>query len=182
MSSPAPGAAGASARGRRDRREAGKPGTKRHFVTTRAARPSRCACRTIGLRLTGANRHDRPEMTPTLDAVPRLRGRPGRLRRRPDKRHAEKAYDATVRRRQCRARGIVRRIPGKASGAARSLADIDGWSSGSMPGSTASAACPSDRSDAPAFPTPSHASPPASSHSTRSGGSGRLQDAGPARL
>jgi len=47
-------------------------------------------------------------MAATLDAIPSLRsGRRGRPRRRPDKLHADKAYDARQRRHKCRARGIV---------------------------------------------------------------------------
>lgn len=49
-------------------------------------------------------------MAPTLDAIPPVRGRRGRPRRRPDKLHADKAYDARSRRQECRARGIVPRI------------------------------------------------------------------------
>lgn len=50
-------------------------------------------------------------LAPTLDAIPLLRsGRRGRPRRRPDKLHADKAYDARARRQECRARGIVPRI------------------------------------------------------------------------
>ena len=49
-------------------------------------------------------------MAPTLDAIPPVRGKRGRPRRRPDKVHADKAYDARARRRECRARGIVPRI------------------------------------------------------------------------
>jgi transposase len=50
-------------------------------------------------------------LAPTLDAIPPLRsGRRGRPRHRPDKLHADKAYDAIPRRHECRARGIVPRI------------------------------------------------------------------------
>ena len=50
-------------------------------------------------------------MAPTLEAIPPLRsGRRGRPRQRPDKLHADKAYDAPVRRQECRARGIRSRI------------------------------------------------------------------------
>ena len=50
-------------------------------------------------------------MAPTLDAIPPVRNaRRGRPRRRPDKLHANKAYDAKVRRRKCQARGIRPRI------------------------------------------------------------------------
>ena len=53
-------------------------------------------------------------MAPTLDAIaPLSTGRRGRPRRRPDKLHADKAYDAKARRQECRARGIVPRIARK---------------------------------------------------------------------
>jgi transposase len=82
----------------------GKPGTKRHLVTDARGTP-------LGLCLSGANRHDSVMMAQTLDAIPPLRnGRRGRPRRRPDKLHADKAYDARARRQECRARGIVPRI------------------------------------------------------------------------
>jgi IS5 family transposase len=63
------------------------------------------------MTFTGANRHDSVMMAPTLDAIPSVRnGRRGRPRRRPDKLHTDKAYDARGRRRECRARGIAPRI------------------------------------------------------------------------
>lgn len=45
-------------------------------------------------------------MAPRLDAIPPVRGKRGR----PDKLHADKAYDARARRQECRARGILPRI------------------------------------------------------------------------
>ncbi|MDE4915141.1 IS5 family transposase [Methylobacterium sp. 092160098-2] len=82
----------------------GKAGTKRHLVTDARGTP-------LGFRLRGANRHDSVMMAPTLDAIPPVRnGRRGRPRYRPDKLHADKAYDARPRRHECRARGIVPRI------------------------------------------------------------------------
>lgn len=85
----------------------GKPGTKRHLVTDARGTP-------LGLCLSGANRHDRPMLAPTLDAIPSLRSRwRGRPRGRPSKRHADKAYDAKVRRQECRARRIALRIARK---------------------------------------------------------------------
>jgi transposase len=125
------GAAGAPARGRADRLEPskpgqrlrpgekrgsatgpnptdrGKPGTKRHLVTDARGTP-------LGFCLSGANRHDSKMLAPTLDAIPPLRnGQRGRPRQRPDKLHADKAYDARPRRQECRARGIVPRIARK---------------------------------------------------------------------
>ena len=47
----------------------------------------------------------------TLDAVPPIRGgHRGRPRRRPEKLHADKAYDHRRCRQECRARGITPRI------------------------------------------------------------------------
>ena len=82
----------------------GKAGTKRHLLTNARGRP-------LGLFLIGANCHDSPLMAPTLDAIPPLRiERRGRPLQRPDKLHADKAYDVRVRRQECRARGIRPRI------------------------------------------------------------------------
>jgi len=61
--------------------------------------------------LTGANRHDSMAMAATLDAVPGVRsGKRGRPRKRPQKLHADKAYDHRRCRRECRARSITPRI------------------------------------------------------------------------
>lgn len=64
----------------------------------------------LGLTLMGANRHDSSMLAPTLDAVPPVRGRHGRPRRRPHKLHADTGYDHRRCRRECCARGIVSRI------------------------------------------------------------------------
>ena len=65
----------------------------------------------LGVVLSGANRHDSRMLADTLDAVPGVRtGRQGRPRRRPDKLHADKAYDHRRCRRECRARSITPRI------------------------------------------------------------------------
>lgn len=49
-------------------------------------------------------------LAPTLDAVPPVRHGPGRPRRRPDKLHADKAYDQRRCCAECRRRSIVPRI------------------------------------------------------------------------
>ena len=65
----------------------------------------------LGLTLTGANCHDSGMLAATLDAVPGVRtNRRGRPRRRPDKLHADKAYDNRRCRRECHARSITPRI------------------------------------------------------------------------
>ena len=81
----------------------GKAGTKRHLVVDGEGTP-------LGLTISGANRHDSRMLAPTLDAVPPVRGRQGRPRCRPDKLHADKAYEHRRCRRECRARGITPRI------------------------------------------------------------------------
>lgn len=64
----------------------------------------------LGVALSGANRHDSRMLAPTLDAVPGVRQGRGRPRRRPDKLHADKAYDHRRCRAECRARSVKPRI------------------------------------------------------------------------
>jgi transposase len=64
----------------------------------------------LGLGLSPANRNDSKMLAAALDAVPPIKGRRGRPRRRPDKLHADKAYDHRFCRRECRQRHIVPRI------------------------------------------------------------------------
>jgi len=64
----------------------------------------------LGVRLSPANRHDSLMLAPTLDAVPGIRRGRGRPRKRPDKLHADKAYDGRRCRAECRARSITPRI------------------------------------------------------------------------
>lgn len=87
----------------------GKSDTKRHLVTDARATP-------LALTLSGANRHDSAMPTLTLDAIPPIRtGHRRRPRRRPDKLHADKAYDRRRCRRECRARGVTRASPAAGS-------------------------------------------------------------------
>jgi len=81
----------------------GKAGTKRHLVVDRRGTP-------LGVRLSPANRHDSLMLAPTLDAVPGVRHGRGRPRKRPDKLHADKAYDHHRCRSECRKRAIRPRI------------------------------------------------------------------------
>ena len=60
--------------------------------------------------ITPGNRNEITVFAALLDAVPPVRGKAGRPRRRPTKLHADKAYDFPVARRQLRARGILARI------------------------------------------------------------------------
>ena len=60
--------------------------------------------------LSGANVPDGKRLLATVDAIPPIRGRRGRPRRRPDKVHADKAYDDVTLRQGLRKRGIVPRL------------------------------------------------------------------------
>lgn len=64
----------------------------------------------LAVVLTGANRHDSKVLAAAVDAIEPVRGRRGPPRRRPDKLHADKAYDHGFCRRELRSRNIVPRI------------------------------------------------------------------------
>lgn len=57
--------------------------------------------------LTGGNRNDVTQLLPLLDAVPPVRGRRGRPRRRPQAVFADRGYDHDIYRKKLRARGIL---------------------------------------------------------------------------
>ena len=57
--------------------------------------------------MTGGNRHDVTQLIPLVEAVPPIRGRQGRPRRRPRSLLADRAYDHTSYRRALAARGIT---------------------------------------------------------------------------
>jgi transposase len=84
----------------------GKAGTKRHLVVEGQGLP-------LAVKVTAANAHDGPVFEPLLDAIPPIRARFGRPRRRPEKLHADKAYDARHCRAYLRRRGIKSRIARK---------------------------------------------------------------------
>jgi transposase len=75
----------------------GKGGTKRHVVTDRRGIP-------LAARITGANRHESVVFEDLIDAIPPITGSSGHRRKRPDKLHADKAYDIP----RCR-RALTRR-------------------------------------------------------------------------
>ena len=60
--------------------------------------------------LSGANVPDGKRVLATIDAIPKVQGRRGRARQRPDKLHADKASDDQDLRRELRRRGITPRI------------------------------------------------------------------------
>ncbi len=74
-------------------------------------------CDRTGIPLTAlisaANTHDSQLLLPLLDSIIPIRGRRGRPRQRPDKLHADKAYDVRALRAELRRRGITVRIARK---------------------------------------------------------------------
>jgi transposase len=63
--------------------------------------------------VSAANTPDAAVLLPLLDGMPAVSGRVGRPRRRPDKLHADKAYDHSALRAEVRRRGITVRIARK---------------------------------------------------------------------
>lgn len=60
--------------------------------------------------MSGANRHDSQLLVAMVDAIPPIKGRRGRPRKRPKKLHADKAYDFRSCRAALRKRHITPRI------------------------------------------------------------------------
>jgi transposase len=84
----------------------GKKGTKRHLVSDRRGVP-------LAVVLTAANVHDSMVFEELIDAVEPIKRPRGRPRRRPEKAHADKAYDDKKRKGALRRRGIKSRIARK---------------------------------------------------------------------
>jgi transposase len=63
--------------------------------------------------VSGANTHDSQALKPLVKAIPAVRSRRGPRRRRPDKFHADKAYDQPELRSWIRRRGMAVRIARK---------------------------------------------------------------------
>ena len=76
-----------------------KLGSKHHLITDANGVPLACL-------LTGANRHDMTQLLPLVEAIPPVRGKRGRPRRRPKTLIADRGYDSQPHRQALRARGI----------------------------------------------------------------------------
>jgi hypothetical protein len=94
----------------------GKPGSKIHVLSERAGLP-------LVVGVSAANTNDAYALKSLVKAIPAIRSRRGPRRRKPDKLHADKAYDHTELRARVRRRGIRVRIAAKALRPARSSAD-----------------------------------------------------------
>jgi transposase len=60
----------------------------------------------LAVTVTGGNRNDVTQLIPPLDAVPPVRGKPGRPRRRPDRVLGDRGYDHDCYRRLVKQRGL----------------------------------------------------------------------------
>ena len=76
-----------------------KPGRKHHGITDANGVP-------LAAIVTGANRPDVTQWLPWVAAVPAVRGKRGRPRRRPQRLYADRAYDSKACRKALRARHI----------------------------------------------------------------------------
>ncbi|GAB3289191.1 IS5 family transposase [Parasphingorhabdus pacifica] len=78
----------------------GRPGSKHHVITDACGTPLRVSH-------TGGNRNDITQLIPLVEAIPPVRGRRGRPRRRPRRLCADRAYDHDTYRAALRQRGIT---------------------------------------------------------------------------
>ncbi len=60
----------------------------------------------LAVTLTGGNRNDVTQLMPLLEAIPSIRGKRGRPRKRPKEVYADRGYDHDCHRRQVWAKGI----------------------------------------------------------------------------
>ncbi|WP_157520763.1 IS5 family transposase, partial [Herbidospora daliensis] len=74
----------------------GRAGSKHHLITDATGVP-------LAVILTGANRNDVTQLLPLLHAIPKIRGKCGRPRQRPDAVLADRGYDHDKYRRLVRA-------------------------------------------------------------------------------
>lgn len=84
----------------------GKLGSKIHALSERGGLP-------LSVAVSAANTHDSAALTPLVMAIPVIRSRRGPRRRKPDKLHADKAYDIAALRAWLRQRNIGVRIARK---------------------------------------------------------------------
>ncbi len=100
------GAGGKTGPNPTDRR---KPGSKHHVITDAKGIP-------LAAILTGANRHDVTQLLPLVAAIPPVRGKRGRPRRRPDRVQGDRAYSSEPHREVLRSLGIEPVLPQRLAG------------------------------------------------------------------
>lgn len=81
----------------------GKPGSKHHLITCGRGNP-------LAAKSTAANVNDISEFIPLVDAVPPVRGRRGRPRRRPTRVYGDRAYHSRSSRAELRRRKVKARV------------------------------------------------------------------------
>jgi transposase len=77
-----------------------RTGSKHHVITEAHGIP-------LAASLTGGNRNDITQLMPLIEAIPPVRGRRGRPRRRPDTLYADRGYDHDKYRKLVRDKGIT---------------------------------------------------------------------------
>ena len=80
----------------------------------------------LAVSLTGGNRNDVTQLMPLIAAIPPVRGRRGRPRRRPDAAYADRGYDHDKYRRQVHDKGITLVIARRGTEHASGLG-VDRW-------------------------------------------------------
>lgn len=80
-----------------------RPGSKHHLLTDAQGIP-------LSIILTKANRHDVTQLLPLVQAIPPIRGKPGRPKRKPKLVQADRAYDSQPHRAALLAQGIDSQI------------------------------------------------------------------------
>lgn len=87
----------------------GRRGSKHHLITCGRGTP-------LAVVLTGGNRNDIMQMITLVDAIPPVRGRRGRPRKRPSSLYGDRAYHSRATRGELRRRHIQARIAWPTSG------------------------------------------------------------------
>src|SRR6266702_196303 len=80
-----------------------RSGSKHHLIACGRGSP-------LTVELTGGNRNDITQLIPLVDAIPPVRGRRGRPRRRPKRLYGDRAYHSREGRRELRRRSIQAKI------------------------------------------------------------------------
>jgi hypothetical protein len=123
-------------------------GSKHHLIACGRGTPL-----TVGL--TGGNRNDITQMIPLVDAIPPVRGRLGRPRRRPQRLFGDRAYHSREGRSELRRQHIQTKIAAPKSHTAPDSTSSAGWSRAQSPGCTNTAASASATNDATTSTKPS---------------------------
>ncbi len=109
----------------------GRPGSKHHLICDAGGIP-------LAVTLTGGNRNDITQLIPLVDAVPPIRGRRGRPRRRPRELFADRGYDHDITAVSFASAASLHGLLAAASPTAPAWAASAGWSNAASPGCTPS--------------------------------------------